>query len=159
MAKKLKVPKRIAGVKIPKVIRKGPVGDFLNSSVGQVLVAEAVLAAGGALAAGRTDPHSQAGKALRHPFSQLKRATRAAMHERGSATDTLAASRERLAFALSEAVAAFRAALSAERAEGAEPRADELEPDEEHPSAAVDAGTQDGKKKPSGLRARPQTPH
>jgi hypothetical protein len=46
--KKLKLPKRIAGVKIPKAARKGPVADFINSSGGQVLLAEAlVLAAGG----------------------------------------------------------------------------------------------------------------
>ena len=159
MAKKLKVPKRIAGVKIPKAIRKGPVGDFLNSSVGQVLVAEAVLAAGGALAAGRTDPHSPAGKALRHPLRQLKRASRAAMHEHGAATDALAAGRERLAYALSEAIAAFRAALSAEVPE---PGSDEPESDAEHASAAAaetESRTHDGKKKPSGLHARPQTPH
>jgi hypothetical protein len=158
MAKRLKVPKRIAGVKIPKAIRKGPVGDFLNSSAGQVLVAEAVLAAGGALAAGRTDPRSPAGKTLRHPLRQLKRATRAAMHERGHATDALADGRERLAFALSEAVAAFRAALSTEPPE---PRAGDLESDEEHASAGVETErqTQAGKKKHSGLHPRPQTPH
>ena len=27
----VKVPKRIAGMKIPKTVRKGPVVDFLNS--------------------------------------------------------------------------------------------------------------------------------
>ena len=35
MAKKLKVPKRVAGVKIPKAVRKGPVGTFLNSTSGR----------------------------------------------------------------------------------------------------------------------------
>src|SRR5688572_17624381 len=30
MAKKLKLPKRIAGMKIPKTIRKGPVGEFMS---------------------------------------------------------------------------------------------------------------------------------
>ena len=69
MAKKLKVPKRIAGVKIPKSVRKGPVGTFLNSTAGQVLVAEAVLAAAGAMVLGGADPHSRTGQALRHHSS------------------------------------------------------------------------------------------
>ena len=46
MAKsKIKVPKRVAGVKIPKSVRKGPVMDFVNSSTGRLLIAEALTAA------------------------------------------------------------------------------------------------------------------
>lgn len=41
MAKKLKLPKRIAGIKIPKTIRKGPVGEFMSSPAGQLVIAEA----------------------------------------------------------------------------------------------------------------------
>ena len=34
MAKRIKLPKRIAGIKIPKGIRKGPVIRFLNTPLG-----------------------------------------------------------------------------------------------------------------------------
>jgi hypothetical protein len=52
MAKKskIKVPKRVAGVKIPKAVRKGPVLQFVNSSAGRLLVAEALTAAVGVFA-------------------------------------------------------------------------------------------------------------
>ncbi|HVF16542.1 MAG TPA: hypothetical protein VNA21_06505, partial [Steroidobacteraceae bacterium] len=67
MAKrKLKLPKKIAGVKIPKAVRKGPVGQFLNSSAGQLLVAEALIAAGGAFfAAEMMDSGDKKGAARR----------------------------------------------------------------------------------------------
>ena len=42
---KIKVPKRVAGVKIPKAVRKGPVVDFVNSSAGRLLIAQALTAA------------------------------------------------------------------------------------------------------------------
>jgi len=47
---KIKVPKRVAGVKIPKVVRKGPVLQFVNSSAGRMLIAEALTAALGVVA-------------------------------------------------------------------------------------------------------------
>jgi hypothetical protein len=114
MAKKLKVPKRIGGVKIPKSIRKGPVGSFLNSSTGQLLVAEAILAVGGVLAARNTDPHSPAGTALRHPLKQLGRASRATVHRGSRAKEALADGTDRFAQAFGEGVAAFRAAFERE---------------------------------------------
>ena len=42
MAKKL--PKKIAGVKIPRTVRKSALGEFAGSKVGQALIAEAVMA-------------------------------------------------------------------------------------------------------------------
>jgi hypothetical protein len=51
--KKVKLPKRIAGVKLPKATRKGPIVDFLNSSGGQVLLAEALVLAAGVFGARR----------------------------------------------------------------------------------------------------------
>ena len=51
MAKsRIKVPKRLAGVKIPKAVRKGPVMDFVNSKSGRILIAQALTAAIGVLA-------------------------------------------------------------------------------------------------------------
>ena len=44
-------PKRIAGIRIPDAARKGFVVRFLNSSAGQVLLAEAIVLVSGALGA------------------------------------------------------------------------------------------------------------
>ena len=124
MAKKLKVAKRIAGVKIPKSVRKGPIGTFLNSNVGQVLIAEAILVAAGAMALRGSDPHSRAGEAIRHPLQQLKRATRAAMHKGARTKGAVADKSERLADVLRDGVAAFKASLENRQVE---PRAGELD--------------------------------
>jgi hypothetical protein len=105
MAKrKLKLPKKIAGVKIPKSVRKGPVGQFLNSSAGQLLVAEALIAAGGAFFATETnDAGDHKGSARKLGRSGAGSADEARqLLERGSA---------RLSFAFGEAVKAFRTAL------------------------------------------------
>jgi hypothetical protein len=47
MAKKNQnfLPKRIAGVKVPKSVRKGPLGELIASPAGPALIAEAVMAA------------------------------------------------------------------------------------------------------------------
>jgi hypothetical protein len=45
----LRLPTHIAGFRVPRRIRKGPIGTFLASSGGQVIVAEIVLALAGAL--------------------------------------------------------------------------------------------------------------
>ena len=52
---KIKVPKRVAGVKIPKAVRKGPVVDFVNSSAGRLLIAQALTAAVAAFAVKESD--------------------------------------------------------------------------------------------------------
>src|SRR5215217_8629342 len=46
----LKLPKKIAGVKVPKALRHpGTIADFLNSPVGRFVLAEALIAAAAAL--------------------------------------------------------------------------------------------------------------
>ena len=65
MAKKLKLPKRIAGIKIPKTIRKGSVGEFMSSPAGQLVIAEALVAAAGVGLA----PGAWAGGARHRPTS------------------------------------------------------------------------------------------
>lgn len=55
--KKASLPKRLAGVKIPKKVRKGRLGALLASPLGQELLAGSVAVAGGALAA-RKAKHS-----------------------------------------------------------------------------------------------------
>ena len=92
--KVVKLPKRIAGVKIPKAARKGPVADFLNSSGGQVLVAEALVLLAGAYGhrrmrrngrigseEGIAEAISDASARLSHAFGEGVRAFRAALAE------------------------------------------------------------------------------
>jgi hypothetical protein len=104
MAKKLKlkVPKRVAGIKIPKSIRKGPVADFLNSPAGQIVVAEALVIAAGAFTASRTD--TDVHDLLRHPVENAERAGHAMA---ATGADQVS----RVSFALKEASRAFRAAM------------------------------------------------
>jgi hypothetical protein len=99
MAKNLKVPKRIAGMKIPKTIRKGPVGHFLNSSGGQMLIAEVLLALVAVYASRRIDASSTGG-ALGHPMGTLR-----------AGRDWSRATSERFTRALRAGVQAFRAAM------------------------------------------------
>jgi hypothetical protein len=93
--KKLKLPKHIGGVKIPKAARKGPVADFLNSSGGQVLLAEALVLAAGVFG-----------------INQLKSSDSTGGSD---ARSTLEEASARLAYACSEALKAFRAALAEDR--------------------------------------------
>jgi hypothetical protein len=93
---KIKVPKRVAGVKIPKAVRKGPVLQFVNSSAGRLLVAEALTAAVGLFAYQRSQGENGKGIAdtARNAEEMLKQNT------------------ARLTFAFGEAVRAFREALT-----------------------------------------------
>jgi hypothetical protein len=93
---KLKIPKRVAGIRIPKSVRKGPVADFIKSSAGQEVIAQALVVLGGTFAARRSD--SAAGEFLRRP------ARAAEDHES-----------DRLSAAFRDAVQAFRATMEQER--------------------------------------------
>jgi hypothetical protein len=76
MAKqRIKLPKRIAGVKIPKAIRKGPVAAFLSSPGGQMAIAEAVIALGATYVARRINSGSSVGEAIRDPIETLRTRT------------------------------------------------------------------------------------
>jgi hypothetical protein len=93
---KIKVPKHVAGMKIPKVVRKGPVMDFVNSSAGRLLIAEGLAAALAVLAYKNVD--SDTGRRIkagsRDAEAALKRNT------------------ARLAYAFGEAVRVFRDSLA-----------------------------------------------
>jgi hypothetical protein len=96
MSKLVKIPKRVAGMKIPKAIRKGPIEDFINTPAGQLVLAQTLIAIGGWYTAKEsTDPDSRAGDALRHPVDTL----------RSLNSDEM---RERLARAFAEAARTFR---------------------------------------------------
>jgi hypothetical protein len=60
MAKlRIKVPKRVVGVKIPKAVRKGPVMEFVNSKSGRVLIAQALTAGNASATRSRAAPATQ----------------------------------------------------------------------------------------------------
>jgi hypothetical protein len=101
---KIKLPKRVAGVKIPKVIRKGPLGQFLNSHAGQVILAEAVVAAAAIFTAAKAEGESAVAEGLRHPVEGVERLGHAMAL---TATDHS----ERLAHAFRAAGRAFRESL------------------------------------------------
>ena len=90
MAKHLvKIPKPIAGIKLPRQMRKGPLGAFLASSGGQVIVAELLLVLAGVLAT-VANPATRTGRDLRarSPTARarsIRRTARAARSARGSA--------------------------------------------------------------------------
>ena len=109
---KVKVPKRVAGVKIPKVMRKGPVIDFLNSSGGQVLIAEALLLTAGAYSARHADPNSAGGELIQDQVRKVKHTALSGKVAGKRATRTASAAAERLSYAFSEALGAFREALN-----------------------------------------------
>jgi hypothetical protein len=106
MAKKVKIklPKRVAGVKIPKVVRKGPVGQFLNSGAGQVLLAETLVAAAAMFATTKADEHSSVADDLRHPVDKARQLGHAL-------ADAGTGQSERLAHAFKAASRAFHEAL------------------------------------------------
>jgi hypothetical protein len=107
MAKKRKgkFPKRVAGVKIPKRVRKGPVADFLSSHAGQIAVAEALALAAGAFAAKRDHEDGEGLGALRRPIEQLKATG-------GRAAGTVSDGSDRIARALREAAQTFRRVMN-----------------------------------------------
>lgn len=100
----IKLPKRLAGIKIPKAVRKGPLGQFLNSHAGQVILAEAVVAAAAVFTASKTDDDSPIAEGLRHPVE-------GARHLGEAVAMTGADHSERLAYAIHAAGRAFREAL------------------------------------------------
>jgi hypothetical protein len=103
MGKRVKLPKRIWGVKIPKQIRKGPLGQFLGSSGGQVVVVEAIMAAAAFYAARRIDPDSSVGDSLRRPLDGLR-----------AGRDWSRGASDRFARALRAGAQSFRAAYQEE---------------------------------------------
>jgi hypothetical protein len=100
----IKLPKKIAGVKIPKTVRKGAIADFLASKAGQKLIAEAVTAA---LAALVVKKEAEPGSTTRKTARKAKEA----VEEVADSAPASGAGAGTLAFAFSEAGRAFRDAL------------------------------------------------
>jgi hypothetical protein len=137
MAKsRIKVPKRVVGVKIPKAVRKGPIMDFVNSATGRMLIAQALTAAIGVFAYKQADPETR-----ERVRGKVKKGA-------GDAREMMSQSTARLSYAFGEAVTAFRAAL--DRPESNE----DFEPDTQR-------DTEDGKKnkKQNWSSSAPPSPH
>lgn len=98
------IPKRIAGVKVPRKVRKGRFGELLASKTGQAVIAQAILGAG-AVAAGlkaKDDPKvRRAARKAGHGVSETAQGATQATAEAGST----------LAYALGEAARTFAEAL------------------------------------------------
>lgn len=136
MAKPIKIPKRIAGVKIPKAIRKGPVVKFLNTPAGEVVLAQAVLLVGGAFAVDKARDNNT----MLHPVDSLKDAG----NDVKSRAGTTAA---RLTRAFSAAAHAFRDVMENDE----EPLRAQGEPMDE----PIESARKKGRVRPES----PATPH
>lgn len=102
--KKSALPKKIAGVKVPKTIRKGQVGAFLTSPAGQKLVAEAILALGaiaGARKAAKSETAKDLAGAAREKMSEAKE----------GAANMVSGEAGPIAYAVGEAVRSFTEAV------------------------------------------------
>jgi len=140
MGKKSKnaLPKKIAGVKVPKSIRKGRFGEFLTSPAGQKLVAEAIVAVGavaGARKAAKSDTAKDLAGAAKDKAADLKDSAKG-LRADARASDASGV----IAYAVGEAVRSFTDAIRSR--DGAANETD-------HP------GTEDSKKKPISYEAGP----
>lgn len=109
MAKKTRktqslLPKRIAGVKVPKAVRKGRFGELLASRTGQVLIAEAIMAAGAVAGAKKAGESPKARRLVHQAAERVRHAGDGGGRELGAASATLA-------YALGEAARSFADAL------------------------------------------------
>jgi hypothetical protein len=142
MSKRIKLPKRLAGVKIPKGVRKGPVIKFLNTPPGQVVLAQAVLLIGGAFAVGK----DREGGELPTSLESLK-AAGDGLRDRANNTGA------KLTRAFAAAAHAFREVME-EDVDDDEPRRGERS-DESRFEESVETG-----RKKSRVRSdAPSTPH
>jgi hypothetical protein len=158
MAKKygpIKLPKRIAGVKVPKAVRKGVLGDFLRSKAGQAMIAEAVMAISTAiLAKQQAEPGSTARRAGKGA-KEAAQSAKAVVDSAGEGAASLAPTT--VAFAFAEAGRAFAEALKGRSGGGggeAEP------PDADWPADFEAPSTQDSAKSSKAEAApAPAKPH
>jgi hypothetical protein len=107
MAKKKKsfLPKKIAGVKVPKSVRKGRFGELLASQRGRAILAEAMLAAGAVVGAKKAADSPKAKSFVGAAAERVQDAG----HE---VTDKTSAATGVLAYALGEAARSFAQALN-----------------------------------------------
>ncbi|WP_309089599.1 hypothetical protein [Phenylobacterium sp.] len=147
------LPKRIAGVKVPKAVRRGRFADLLASRQGQALIAEAILGAG-AVAAGlkaKDDPKVR---------QVTKDAKDSVAHAGGDAATGVGVAGATLAYALAEGARAFAEALrrggpTEPRSFTADAEAEAWTPDYGAPESAGDQGKGGRKKQPTAQDVPP----
>lgn len=70
--KKNYLPKRVAGMKVPKAVRRGAVGEFIASPVGQAIIAESIVHASGRVLNKQSRKGSAARTFARHPLLSMR---------------------------------------------------------------------------------------
>ncbi|MFC3069913.1 hypothetical protein [Phenylobacterium soli] len=110
MSKKKKnfLPKTIAGVKVPKAVRKGRLGELIASPAGQAAIAEAVMAVGAVAGAKKVKDSPKARSALAEVADRLRDGAGDASHKTGKAASVASGA---IAYALGEAARSFAEAL------------------------------------------------
>ncbi|WP_411287967.1 hypothetical protein [Phenylobacterium sp.] len=78
------LPKRIGGVKVPKVARKGRFGAFIASAKGQALIAEVVMAGVGMVMAKKVKDSPKARGAIAEAKAKATRGVKAAKKKASS---------------------------------------------------------------------------
>jgi hypothetical protein len=111
--KSKKIPKRLAGVKLPKPLRRG-LRDLARSQTGKTVLAEALAAAGAALVATQAAPGSRTRAFVADQGPKVKRAG-------GRARDDIAEARTAAVTALQEAARSFTDSLRGGGQAGAPP--------------------------------------
>jgi hypothetical protein len=122
MAKKKKafLPKKIAGVKVPKKVRQGRFGELLASPTGQKVIAEAIMAAGAALGAKKAADHPKVRQLAQAAKDKGAAAAAGAGDKAAGVTAQAGTTSGAIAYALGEAARTFTEALR--RGGAAEPR-------------------------------------
>ena len=134
-SKKSLLPKRIAGVKVPKSVRKGRIGEAIASPTGQAVLAEVIMAAA------NTAKDAKDGPASRDTLVDVADRLRQVGDDKGAQAADDAS--DAIAYALGEAARTFVDALNRRRALDAE---DSKAQSAEGLTRALDAS--DSKKKP-----------
>ena len=130
--KKPKLPRRIAGIRLPIAVRNGLVVGFLNSTAGRALVSEALVLAAGV-------------------FGPERLRSYAASRRDQEARVTVKEARARLSYACLEAMKAFRAALAES--------APAIEHAGAHPVPALEKTSAPRLRKQPRRRAKPRASH
>lgn len=148
------LPKRVAGVKVPKAVRRSRFGQMLASPAGQALLTDLAVGAGAlAVAKGKDNPR------VRHFAHDAKDKV---VHTGEDATHGAHVSGETVAYALREAARAFseamhRGAPHEPRSFAADAEAETWTPDygAPEPAAAADQGKASRKKQPTAQDVSP----
>jgi hypothetical protein len=143
MGKKSKsfLPKKIAGVKVPKKVRKGRFGELLASPAGQALLAEAIMAIGAVAGAKKVADSPEARDKISDVADAVRGAGKKAKRKAPAVSDAVA-------FALGEAARSFADALHRRGGDEHDVKASAESWSERHDS-------DDSKKKPISYEAGP----